>query len=53
MRRLHARERPGYVESVLAEVRRARARSSAGDLRARGRTKGSWWDWDDSKVALE
>jgi uncharacterized protein len=47
------RERPGYVERVLDEVR-ARGPLAAGDLeRERPRRSGPWWDWHDAKQALE
>jgi len=47
------RERPGYVEAVLAEVR-ARGPIGAGELDGeRSRRSGSWWDWHDAKRALE
>jgi uncharacterized protein YcaQ len=48
-----ADERPGYVESVLTEVRekgplRPADLSDPGDRRA-----GAWWDWKAGKLALE
>src|SRR5256885_7952187 len=46
------RERPGYVEWVLEEVR-ARGPIGAGALEAvRPRRSGPWWDWADAKRAL-
>ena len=53
MRRIQ-RERPGYVEAVLQEVR-ARGPISAGELEdgERPRRSGPWWDWHDAKRALE
>src|SRR5438034_5233903 len=52
MRRIR-RERPGYVEAVLEEVR-ARGPLGAGELDAeRPRRTGPWWDWHDAKRALE
>jgi uncharacterized protein YcaQ len=48
------RERPGYVETVLEEVR-ARGPMGAGELEegVRPRRSGPWWDWHDAKRALE
>jgi len=46
------RRRPGYLEEVLAHVRDEGA-IVAGDLDQRVGPKGSWWDWDDGKLALE
>jgi len=52
MRRLQA-ERPGFVQQVLATVA-ARGPVSAGDIaEARVRPAGPWWDWDETKTALE
>src|SRR5205823_6059338 len=53
MRRIAA-QRPGFVDSVLEEVRR-RGPIGAGELAAdeRPRRSGPWWDWHDAKVALE
>jgi uncharacterized protein YcaQ len=52
MRRI-AREQPGLVEAVLAHVRE-RGPLAASDLeRERTRRTGSWWEWHDSKVAVE
>ena len=50
MEALHER-RPGFVEEVFARV--ADAPIVAGELAQRVGPKGSWWDWDDGKVALE
>ena len=47
-----ARERAGYVDAVLAEVR-ARGPLAAGDLAEGGRGEGGWWGWSDGKLALE
>ena len=44
--------RPGYLESVLAEVR-DRGPLAAGDLTSARGKKGPWWGWDDAKRALE
>jgi len=46
------RERPGYVEAVLAEVRH-RGPITAGELSDGGSATGPWWGWADGKVALE
>jgi uncharacterized protein len=52
MRRIQ-RERPGYVEAVLEEVR-ARGPIAASELEdERPRRSGPWWDWHDAKRALE
>jgi uncharacterized protein YcaQ len=52
MRRLNA-EKPGFVDQVLAEVA-ARGPVGAGELEEdRPRRAGPWWDWHDSKTALE
>jgi len=44
--------RPGYVDEVYRRVA-ADGPVVAGDLEARVGKKGSWWDWDDGKAALE
>ena len=44
--------RPGYTETVFEYVR-DHGPIVAGDLQQRVGPKGSWWDWDDGKVALE
>jgi uncharacterized protein YcaQ len=46
------RERPGFLEEVYDQVA-ANGPVTAGDLRQRTGAKGSWWDWDDGKIALE
>jgi uncharacterized protein YcaQ len=52
MRRLQA-ERPGFVAEVLAAVGE-RGPIGAGALEGeRERRAGPWWDWHDTKVALE
>ena len=53
MRRIQ-RERPGYVEAVLEEVR-AHGPIGAGELEdgVRPRRAGPWWDRHDAKQALE
>ena len=47
-----ARDRAGYVDAVLAEVR-AHGPLAAGDLAEGGRGEGGWWGWSDGKLALE
>jgi len=47
-----AAERPQFVEEVLARVRDS-GPITAADLEQRIGKKGSWWSWDDGKVALE
>jgi uncharacterized protein YcaQ len=44
--------RPGYIEEVLQRVA-DEGPLAAGDLEQRVGKKGTWWDWDDGKVALE
>jgi uncharacterized protein len=52
MRRIQ-RERPELLAEVLEQVRE-RGPVAASDLTAeRPRRSGPWWDWSDSKVALE
>ena len=46
------RERPDYVAHVLERVREE-GPLGAGALREGPRSGGSWWSWDDSKIALE
>ena len=46
------RRRRGYIEEVYQRVV-AEGPVAAGDLSERTGKKGPWWDWDDSKVALE
>lgn len=45
-------QRPGFVEDVYRYVA-DNGPIAAGDLQQRTGPKGSWWDWDDGKVALE
>ncbi len=45
-------EHPGYIESVEAEVRE-NGPLSTGDLEPTGTRAGSWWGWNDGKIALE
>ena len=47
-----ARDRRGYVDDVLAEVR-IRGALGAGDLADGSRGQGGWWGWSDGKTALE
>ena len=44
--------RPGFVDEVYRRVE-AEGPVAASDLEQRVGPKGSWWDWDDGKVALE
>ncbi len=44
--------RPGFVDSVHQRVA-TDGPLAAGDLEQRVGKKGTWWDWDDGKVALE
>lgn len=44
--------RPTFVDEVLRRVASDGPVVSA-DLRERRGPKGSWWDWDDGKIALE
>ena len=46
------RERPEFVAEVLRRVEQE-GPVGAGDLREGPRRAGSWWSWDDAKVALE
>ena len=46
------RERPGYIDAVLAEVR-DRGPITAGELSDGGTATGPWWGWADGKVAIE
>lgn len=51
MRRI-AKERPGYVERVLAEIA-DRGPLAASEMSDPGRSSGPWWGWADAKSALE
>jgi len=42
----------GLLDTVLQQVRE-RGPLAVGDLEGRVRNKGSWWDWDDTKIAVE
>jgi uncharacterized protein YcaQ len=44
--------RPGFIEEVV-ELVRERGAIVAGELQQRNGPKGTWWDWDDGKIALE
>jgi uncharacterized protein YcaQ len=46
------RERPEFVAEVLRMVRE-NGPVGAGEIRAGERNKGTWWSWDETKVALE
>jgi hypothetical protein len=47
-----ATRRRAYIDDVERRVA-VEGPITAGDLRARVGRKGSWWDWDDGKAALE
>jgi uncharacterized protein YcaQ len=47
-----ARERPDFIEKMFAEVV-ARGPIAASQLAPARKRRGSWWDWDDVKMALE
>jgi uncharacterized protein len=44
--------RPGMLEKVLDQVR-ASGPIAVGDVEGRVRNPGTWWSWDDAKLALE
>jgi uncharacterized protein YcaQ len=44
--------RPELVEEVLARIE-ANGPMVSGEFNARVGPKGTWWDWDDAKIALE
>ena len=46
------KRRPGYLDEVLRRIDMDGPLAS-GDLGERTGKKGTWWDWDDAKVALE
>src|SRR5262245_36916259 len=46
------RDHPGFVDEIYQAVAE-RGPLVAGDVRTRVGPKGTWWDWDDSKIALE
>jgi uncharacterized protein len=45
-------DKPGLVDEVLTRIRDG-GPITAADLAQRVGKKGSWWDWDDGKLALE
>lgn len=47
-----AERRPGFVDEIEQRVA-TDGPLAAGDLAQRVGKKGTWWDWDDGKVALE
>ena len=47
-----AKQKAAVVDNVLAQVR-ARGPLTVGEIEGRVRNKGTWWDWDESKQALE
>jgi uncharacterized protein YcaQ len=46
------RDRPEFVAEVLQMVREL-GPVGAGELREGERRRGTWWSWDDTKIALE
>ena len=44
--------RPEFLDEVLARVE-ANGPVVSGEFNARVGPKGTWWDWDDAKIALE
>lgn len=52
----HIRElrqrRPDYIDEVYRRIE-AEGPMTSGEFEARVGPKGTWWDWDDAKVALE
>lgn len=50
-KRFEARH-PDLLDRVLEQVR-DQGPIAVGDIDGRVRNKGSWWDWDDAKVAIE
>ena len=44
--------RPEFVNEVLTRVAES-GPVAAGDFNSRVGPKGTWWDWDDAKIALE
>jgi uncharacterized protein YcaQ len=51
LERLH-REKPGFVDSVLAEIT-TRGPLAASELTDAGARAGAWWGWGDGKHVLE
>ena len=46
------KERPGYLEDVLAQVA-SRGPLRASELEGSGKRRGSWWGYQDGKIAAE
>ncbi|MBP64831.1 MAG: cytoplasmic protein [Chloroflexi bacterium] len=46
------KERPGYLEDVLSQVA-SRGQLSASELEGSGKRSGSWWGYQDGKIAAE
>ncbi len=46
------KRRPGLIDEIESRVR-SDGPVVAGDVSQRDGPKGTWWDWDDGKVALE
>ncbi len=46
------KRRPGFMDEVLRRID-ADGPLASGDLNERVGKKGTWWDWDDGKIALE
>ena len=49
---LYEKSMPGYIDEVRRRIE-IDGPVAAGDLSERVGKKGTWWDWDDAKVALE
>jgi uncharacterized protein YcaQ len=47
-----ARDKPGFVQAILAQVEQ-RGPLASGDIAEHRSTGGGWWGWSDVKVALE
>ena len=47
-----AERRPEYIAEVMERVR-SNGPLASGDFNSRVGPKGTWWDWDDAKIALE
>jgi uncharacterized protein YcaQ len=47
-----AAKRPGWIDEVLARLT-IDGPLTAGDFQARVGPRGTWWQWDDAKIALE
>jgi uncharacterized protein YcaQ len=46
------RRRPGFIDELLHRIE-VDGPVASGDLSERVGKKGTWWDWDDGKIALE